>query len=80
MKKTDTIAGAEEKQAVRTSRAAVEDFERLPTIEELAAEQGVRPVESIDDLRGDFWPEDECIDEFLDWVYNVHRRTPTVSR
>jgi hypothetical protein len=33
--------------------------------EELAAEQGVKPIASIDDLRADFWPEDESIDEFL---------------
>jgi hypothetical protein len=33
--------------------------------EELAAEQGVKPIASIDDLGADFWPEDESIDEFI---------------
>lgn len=35
------------------------------TIAELAAQQGVAPVQDIDELVGDFWPEDESADEFL---------------
>jgi len=40
--------------------------EELPkTIEEIAAEQGVGPID-FDELRklGEFWPEDESIDDF----------------
>lgn len=39
------------------------------TIEQIAAEQGVGPV-NFDDLlkRGEFWPEDESIDEFNAFV------------
>ena len=37
----------------------------LPDWPTLAAEQGVQPIENIDDLRGDFWPEDETADEFV---------------
>ena len=36
-----------------------------PTIAEIAAQQGVKPIEDIDELLGDFWPEDESEDEFL---------------
>jgi hypothetical protein len=25
----------------------------------------VKPIASIDDLRADFWPEDESIDDFI---------------
>jgi plasmid stability protein len=32
----------------------------------LAREQGVKPVERFEDLLGDFWPEDESVDEFLE--------------
>src|SRR5690242_16973704 len=32
--------------------------------EMLAREQGVKPVERIDDLFGDFWPDDEDPEEF----------------
>ncbi len=33
-------------------------------IRKMAAQQGVMPVESIDQLRGDFWPDWEPVDEF----------------
>jgi hypothetical protein len=32
----------------------------------LAEAQGVKPVEQLEDLMGDFWPEDESVDEFLE--------------
>jgi hypothetical protein len=32
----------------------------------LAREQGVMPVERFEDLLGDFWPEDESVDDFLE--------------
>lgn len=35
---------------------------------ELAKQQGVKPIRRIEDLRGDFWPEEESIDEFLAWL------------
>jgi hypothetical protein len=31
----------------------------------LAKEQGVEPVRDISSLYGDFWPEDESVEEFL---------------
>ena len=31
----------------------------------LAEQQGIKPVQNFDDLLGDFWPEDESIDEFV---------------
>ena len=38
------------------------------TIDELANIQGVTPIGSIDDLWGDFWPEDESVDDFIDTI------------
>lgn len=35
---------------------------------ELAKQQGVEPIRSIKDLQGDFWPEEESMDEFLSWL------------
>ena len=40
----------------------------LIDLETLAAEQGVKPVENPRDLKGDFWPENEDLDEFLGWL------------
>ena len=39
--------------------------EARATVEELARQQGVRPIEKAEDLLGDFWPEDEDIEDFL---------------
>lgn len=38
------------------------------TVEELAKIQGVKPIKTLDDLWGDFWPEDESIDDFIETV------------
>ena len=42
---------------------------------ELAQQQGVAPVQRFEDLLGDFWPEDESIEEFLAWLRH-ERETP----
>ena len=52
------------------------DFWEHPTIEELAKQQGVKPVEKFGDLLGNFWPEDENIDEFIEW-YRKRRKEGT---
>jgi hypothetical protein len=36
-----------------------------PSLEQLMREQGVGPIEDPTKLEGDFWPEDEPIEEFL---------------
>ena len=36
-----------------------------PTILEIAARRGIKPIQSINELRGDFWPDDDNLDEFL---------------
>ena len=49
------------------------DFWRSKSIEELAAEQEVKPIENPDDLTGDFWPDDESADEFLAWLQQLRQ-------
>jgi hypothetical protein len=39
----------------------------------LAVQQGVEPVASLDDLAGDFWPEDESVDDFVEAVRRWRR-------
>jgi hypothetical protein len=46
---------------------------RARTVEQLAAEQGVRPVHDPRELRGDFWPEAESTDDFLSWLREIRR-------
>lgn len=41
---------------------------------EIAREQGVLPLSSFDDLLGDFWPEDESVDEFIAEIRELRRQ------
>jgi hypothetical protein len=47
---------------------------------ELARQQGVKPVKSIKELQGDFWPEDESVDEFLELVRAIRHQDGLSSR
>jgi hypothetical protein len=46
--------------------AAAMDFDSLPDIEALAREQGVSSNVKFENLLGDFWPEDERVEDFLE--------------
>jgi hypothetical protein len=47
--------------------------EKHARIRELARQRGVKPIERIEDLQGDFWPEEESTDDFLEWLYASRR-------
>ena len=53
---------------------------RLAQAEAEAARHGIHPFQPTEDLRGDFWPEEENLDEFLvavnNWRKIPARRTP----
>ena len=54
--------------AATGGRRLVRQLPRMPErydIEELAAQQGTQVISDIDQLRGDFWPEDESVDDFI---------------
>jgi hypothetical protein len=53
-------------------------FTPTPTLAELAAEQGVTPIATVDDLRSDAWPPEEDVDTFLATIQR--ERPPAVSR
>ena len=40
-------------------------FEADPSLDELVAQQGKGPISDLSLLRGNFWPEEESIDDFL---------------
>lgn len=51
------------------------------TVAELAEAQGVGAIEDLDDLKGDFWPDDEAIDDFIrPFQAAVARRSGVPSR
>jgi len=42
-----------------------DNFYASPTLEELIAQQGKGPIRDPKILLGDFWPDDEPVEEFL---------------
>jgi hypothetical protein len=48
-----------------------------PTIEQLMADQGTGPITDVSMLHGDFWPEEESIEDFLEILHEWrgHKRT-----
>jgi hypothetical protein len=40
-----------------------------PSVEQLVAEQGTGPIMDVSVLHGDFWPEEESIEEFLETLH-----------
>jgi hypothetical protein len=42
-----------------------DNFDANPTLDELIAQQEKNPVDDVRILHGDFWPEDESIEDFL---------------
>lgn len=48
-------------------------------LEQLAAEQDVKPISNLDALRADFWPKDESVDDFVRTVRERRRSSETRS-
>ncbi|MBZ5626160.1 MAG: hypothetical protein LAQ69_46870 [Acidobacteriia bacterium] len=48
-----------------------------PSVEQLMAEQGTGPITDVSALHGDFWPEEESIEAFLETLHEWrgHKRT-----
>lgn len=48
-----------------------------PSVEKLMAEQGTGPIKDVSVLHGEFWPEEESIEDFLDALHEWrgHKRT-----
>jgi hypothetical protein len=43
----------------------VRHFGTLPDLDALAEAQDVQPIDDIDDLVTDFWPENESVEDFI---------------
>ncbi|HBY62472.1 MAG TPA: hypothetical protein DEH78_21830 [Solibacterales bacterium] len=54
-----------------------DNFYASPTLDELIAQQGKVPISDPTVLLGDFWPEDEPVEEFLAALHEWrgHNRT-----
>ena len=50
------------------------------TIRPTGQRENVKPVESLEELWGDFWPKDESVDEFIDAVRQWRRDDLTLHK
>ena len=48
-----------------------------PSFEQLMADQGTGPITDVSVLHGDFWPEEESIEDFLATLYEWRGRKRT---
>jgi hypothetical protein len=48
-----------------------------PSVEQLVAEQGTGPITDVSVLHGDFWAEEESIEEFLEALHEWRGHVPT---
>jgi hypothetical protein len=48
-----------------------------PSVDQLMAEQGTGPITDVSVLHGDFWPEDESVEDFQETLreWRGHKRT-----
>ena len=48
-----------------------------PSLEQLMAEQGTGPITDVSVLHGNFWPEEESVEEFVATIreWRGHKRT-----
>jgi hypothetical protein len=54
----------EKQRLLETLAAEARERKPLKSVEQLVAEQGTRPLE-FEEMLGDFWPEEESVDDFL---------------
>jgi len=52
---------------------SAEDFWEPQTLEQLIQSQRTPPITDISSLKGDFWPEDESADDFIEYIYQQRR-------
>ena len=57
----------------------IKDVEDV-TVTPASQPENVKPVESLEELWGDFWPEDESVDEFIDTVRQWRRDDLTLHK
>ena len=48
-----------------------------PSVAQLMAEQGTGPITAVSVLHGDFWPEEESIEDFLETLHQWRGHKPT---
>ena len=69
----DTPAGLPDGTPVRVEvERADSPFWQNKSVSELIREQGLPPIENLEELAGD-WPEEDSVDEFLAFIREARR-------
>jgi hypothetical protein len=55
------------------------NFDADPSLDEIIAQQGKGPITDLSVLHGDFWPEEESIEEFLAALHEWRGHTKRVD-
>ena len=53
-------------------------FWKPKKLEQLVDEQQIQAVKNLSDLKTDFWPEEESVDEFNEFIYQQRQREKTI--
>ena len=53
--------------------STAQDFWNPKSIEQLIDNEKIQAVNNLSDLAADFWPEEESIDEFVEYIYGQRR-------
>ena len=72
----DGVGAASGPQPSQRERPDDVGFWRHKSVDELAAEQGVQPIEDFQaflDEIGGVWPEEESVEEFIAWLAKTRR-------
>jgi hypothetical protein len=71
----ERLQKAEQVTAESQSDTAEEEYRKHAhaRVWELARKQGVKPIRNMAELQGDFWPEEESIEEFLSWLRDLRQ-------
>ena len=46
-----------------------ERFKKRPAVKKLVKDQQIKPISNLTDLKVDFWPEKESVDDFIEYIY-----------
>jgi hypothetical protein len=58
------------------------EFDADPSLDEIIAQQGKEPIADLAALHGDFWPEDESVEAFIEALHEWrgHNRLPGIRQ
>lgn len=76
---SEAVPTGQQTQVGDTHQWLGNDFWESLSVYELAQRQAVTPIDNIDALRTNDWPDDELIDEFVTTLQTWHKNQPAAQ-